>query len=80
MAGRRNALTKERVRVALGKNPVLSIAAHTDTLGAMVSGVNGNCTLQFTLLGGPLLPTFEGSYVRIYTLGEYRCDGYGIVE
>jgi hypothetical protein len=35
---------KGAVRVALGKNPVLSIAAHTDTLGAMVSGVNGNGT------------------------------------
>ena len=66
---------KGAVRVALGKNPVLSIAAHTDTLGAMVSGVNGNGTLQFTLLGGPLLPTFEGSYVRIYTLGNTVVTG-----
>jgi len=59
---------KGAVRVALGKNPVLSIAAHTDTLGAMVSNLNSNGTLGFTLLGGPLLPTFEGCYVRIYTL------------
>lgn len=59
---------KGAVRVSLGKNPVVSIAAHTDTLGAMVSNLNSNGTLGFTLLGGPLLPTFEGSYVRIYTL------------
>jgi len=63
---------KGAVRVSLGKKPVVSIAAHTDTLGAMVSGINGNGTVQFTLLGGPLLPTFEGSYVRIYTL-ENNC-------
>jgi len=59
---------KGAVRCSLGETPTLAIAGHTDTLGAIVSGINSNGTLAFSLLGGPLLPTFEGSYVRIYTL------------
>ena len=59
---------KGAVRCALGESPVLAIAAHTDTLGAIVSGIKGNGTLSFSLLGGPLLPSFEGSYVRIHTM------------
>lgn len=59
---------KGAVKCLLGQNPTLAIAAHTDTLGAIVSGVNSNGTLAFSLLGGPLLPSFEGEYVRIYTL------------
>ncbi|MCX6141026.1 MAG: M42 family metallopeptidase [Candidatus Kapabacteria bacterium] len=59
---------KGAVRCALGPNPTLAIAAHTDTLGAIVSGFNGNGTLRFSLLGGPLLPSFEGGYVRIHTM------------
>ncbi len=59
---------KGAVRCALGANPTLAIAAHTDTLGAIVSGFKADGTLSFSLLGGPLLPSFESSYVRIYTL------------
>ena len=59
---------KGAVRCALGPNPVLAIAAHTDTLGAMVSGITSGGLLRFSLVGGPLLPTFEGSYVRIHTM------------
>jgi putative aminopeptidase FrvX len=59
---------KGAVRCALGPDPRIAFAAHTDTLGAIVSGVNANGTLRFSLLGGPLLPSFEGGYVRIHTL------------
>ncbi len=59
---------KGAVRCALGDAPTLAIAAHTDTLGAIVSGFKGDGTLSFSLLGGPLLPSFESAYVRIYTL------------
>jgi putative aminopeptidase FrvX len=59
---------KGAVRCALGDAPRLEIAGHTDTLGAIVSGFNGNGTLRFSLLGGPLLPTFEGGYVRIHSM------------
>ncbi|MBI3260141.1 MAG: M42 family metallopeptidase [Ignavibacteriae bacterium] len=59
---------KGAVRCALGSCPTLAIAAHTDTLGAIVSGIKPNGTLAFSLLGSPLLPSFEGSYVRVHTL------------
>ncbi len=59
---------KGAVRCALGSNPTLAITAHTDTLGAIVSGIKPNGTLSFSLLGSPLLPSFEGSYVRVHTL------------
>lgn len=59
---------KGAVNVALGQNPTTAIAAHTDTLGAIVSGINPNGTLRFSLLGGPLLPSFESAYVRVHTL------------
>lgn len=59
---------KGAIRCSLGDAPRIAFAAHTDTLGAIVSGINTNATLRFSLLGGPLLPSFEGGYVRIHTL------------
>lgn len=50
-----------------GERPRLAIAAHVDTLGFIVTDVNSNGTLAFSPLGGPLLPSFEGSYVRVHT-------------
>ncbi len=66
---------KGAVTCALGPSPTLAIAAHTDTLGAIVSGVNSNGTLKFSVLGGPLLPTFEGAYVRIHTTKDRIITG-----
>ncbi len=66
---------KGAVRCALGESPTLAIAAHTDTLGAIVSGVKSNGTLSFSLLGGPLLPSFEGGYVRIHTMQDQVYTG-----
>ena len=43
---------KGAVRCQFGDNPTLAIAAHVDTLGAIVSGINSNGTLKFSLLGG----------------------------
>ena len=59
---------KGAVKVALGETPRIAVAAHTDTLGAIVSGIHPNGTLRFSVLGGPLLPSFESAYVRIHTL------------
>jgi len=59
---------KGAVVAANGENPTLSIAAHTDTLGAIVSKIRPDGTLAFSTLGAPLLNTFEGSYVRIHTM------------
>lgn len=50
------------------ETPVLALAAHIDTLGAMVSKINGDGTLSITKLGSPLLTSYETEYCRIYTL------------
>lgn len=60
---------KGAVRCALGSQPTVALAAHTDTLGAIVSSIDGTGGLRFSVLGGPLLPSFESSYVRIHTMG-----------
>lgn len=61
---------KGAVRCSFGDNPTLAIAAHVDTLGAIVSGINHNGTLSFSLLGGLSLTGAEGEYVRIRTLDD----------
>lgn len=58
---------KGAVKCALGKKPTLAIAAHVDTLGAIVSGIKPNGTLAFSLLGGLSLTGAEGEYVKIIT-------------
>ena len=45
----------------------LGLSAHVDTLGAMVRSINSDGTLSFTPIGGPILPTFDGEYCKIYT-------------
>lgn len=66
---------KGAVVVPLGDAPRVALAAHTDTLGAIVAGINANGTLRFSLLGGPLLPSFESAYVRVHTLDGRTCTG-----
>lgn len=66
---------KGAVKCSLGAEPRLTLAAHTDTLGAIVSGLEANGTLRFSLIGGPLLPTFESAYVRIHTRGGSIVQG-----
>lgn len=58
---------KGAVKCALGTNPTVGIAAHVDTLGAIVSGIKPNGTLAFSLLGGLSLTGAEGEYVKIIT-------------
>ena len=45
----------------------LMLAAHTDTLGAMVSQVKGNGRLKLTNLGGMRAENAEAENVRVYT-------------
>lgn len=59
---------KGAVRCALGSQPTLAIAAHVDTLGAIISGVKSDGTLKFSTIGGLSLTGAEGEYVKIYTL------------
>ena len=47
----------------------IAVSAHVDTLGAMVRSIAPNGGLRFTKLGGPILPTFDGEYCRIYADG-----------
>jgi putative aminopeptidase FrvX len=60
--------TKGAVRCALGASPKLAVAAHVDTLGAIVSGVKQDGSLKFSTIGGLSLTGAEGEYVRIHTL------------
>lgn len=62
---------KGAVRCNLGtKAPVLAIAAHVDTLGAVVADIAKNGTLRISNVGGLSLNGFEGGYCRIYTLED----------
>lgn len=60
---------KGAVTCNLGESPSLVLAAHTDTLGCIVSQISSDGTLRISNVGGPLLPSYEGCYVRIHTLG-----------
>lgn len=46
---------------------VIGLAAHVDTLGAMVRSITSSGTLRFTVLGGPIIPTLDSEYCRIRT-------------
>lgn len=43
--------------------------AHMDTLGLSLRHITGTGELMFTSIGGPILPTLDGEYCRIYTRG-----------
>lgn len=45
----------------------VGLSAHVDTLGAMVRSVTSSGTLKFTLVGGPIVPTLDSEYCKIYT-------------
>ncbi|MBT34028.1 MAG: glucanase [Thalassobius sp.] len=66
---------KGAVKLKLGENPTLAIAAHVDTLGAIVSGIKGDGTLRFSTIGGLQLNSAEGEYVRVYTLDDKIVNG-----
>lgn len=51
---------------------VIGLAAHVDTLGAMVRSITSSGTLKFSVLGGPILPTFDSEYCRIRTRNENK--------
>lgn len=63
---------KGAVRCTLShhQTPTLAIAAHVDTLGAIVSGIKSDGTLAIAKLGSPLLTSYETEYCRIYTLDD----------
>ena len=46
---------------------VVATSAHCDTLGLMVRSIKGDGHLALTKLGGPITPTLDGEYCKIYT-------------
>lgn len=44
------------------------LAAHVDTLGAMVKEIKGNGRLKLTKIGGYSMNTIEGEYVQVHTM------------
>lgn len=60
--------TKGALRVKLGEQPTISLAAHVDTLGAIVTGIKSDGTLTFSSLGGLSLTSAEGEYVDVITM------------
>jgi putative aminopeptidase FrvX len=55
--------------------PARALAAHVDTLGAMVSYVKPNGRLQLTQLGGYSWNTVEGEYCTVHTFGGREYTG-----
>lgn len=45
----------------------IGFCAHVDTLGLMVRSIKADGTLAFTNLGGPIIPTLDGEYCRVWT-------------
>lgn len=45
----------------------VATSAHVDTLGLMVRSIKSNGKLALTTLGGPLTPTLDGEYCKVYT-------------
>ena len=51
----------------LSNEKIIGLAAHVDTLGAMVRSITSNGTLKFTNIGGPIIPTLDSEYCIIRT-------------
>ena len=49
------------------KGKKIGLCAHIDTLGLMVRSITGEGMLMTTRVGGPILPTLDGEYCKIYT-------------
>lgn len=48
----------------------IGFCAHVDTLGLMVRSIKSDGTLAFTNVGGPIIPTLDGEYCKIYTRNQ----------
>lgn len=48
-------------------NYTIGLSAHVDTLGGIVSSISSNGTLRFDVIGGPILPTYDGEYCLVHT-------------
>lgn len=55
------------IEINNNKEKTIGLTAHLDTLGAMVRSITPKGTLKFTVLGAPILNTYDGEYCRIRT-------------
>ena len=53
----------------------MGLCAHIDTLGLMVRSITDDGMLMLTKVGGPILPTLDGEYCRIYTRDGKKYTG-----
>lgn len=53
----------------------VGLSAHTDTLGLMVRSIDSDGGLNFTVLGGPILNTYDGEYCTVITRDNKRYTG-----
>lgn len=63
------------VSVSSSDDYTVGLSAHVDTLGLMVRSIKGNGELAFTVLGGPLLTTYDGEYCTIHTRNNKKYTG-----
>ncbi|MGL5614683.1 MAG: M42 family metallopeptidase [Sarcina sp.] len=54
---------------------VVGLAAHVDTLGAMVRSITSKGTLKFSLLGGPIPATMDSEYCIVRTRDGKKYTG-----
>ena len=45
----------------------IGISAHVDTLGLVVRSCSSDGTLRLSQVGGPIMPTLDGEYCKVYT-------------
>lgn len=55
------------VNVSGKSDKTIGTSAHVDTLGLAVRGYKSDGTLSLTCLGGPIMPTLDGEYCKVYT-------------
>ena len=53
----------------------VGLSAHVDTLGLMVRSIDDQGGLNFTVLGGPILNTYDGEYCTVITRDNKRYSG-----
>jgi putative aminopeptidase FrvX len=71
---------KGAVKCALGDAPRLAVAAHVDTLGAMVSNIQDDGSLRISPLGGLSLNMAEGEYVTVRTMSGGELTGTFLLD
>lgn len=54
---------------------LVATSSHVDTLGLMVRSIKPNGNLALTTLGGPVMPTLDGEYCKIYTRDGHVYNG-----